>query len=382
MVATLDYHLKEAPPELFDGIRWTLLTFFILHANERNRCWPSMRGLAVKLGRSLPYLTEAKQWLIEHGAIRLVPYKERVGEKEKTVSKRQHMYELSGTVKFGDKVFPYLHLPDKHGDDACETSMDQPGLTSTPLNINPVDDQRGSPLSISSKDNSTEPKESESFTNVQDSAPAVAAANNLPLSVQAFGSEPSEVQSANGTVPPGFAWIASSSSTSFFAHLTTGSLTGPVLCKRRLTARNWYTPGQPYNKRDLCPDCLRIAAERAQRKASKPKQPPQYGDVFKALVECYWQIPLDKVPEVTRKRAGKVAKALLRNYPDATADEVCQSAKDYRAKGSADLPLGETTMPDYFARWRTNGASNGHSRNVLDRTIDDDWRATNKRWGY
>jgi hypothetical protein len=84
----------------------------------------------------------------------------------------------------------------------------------------------------------------------------------------------------------------------------------------------------------------------------KAKQPPQYGAVFKALVESYWQMPLDTAPDVTKDRAGIVAKKLLKNFPDATAEEVCQSAKDFRAKTTADLPLGDIKLPDWFGRWR------------------------------
>lgn len=122
-------------------------------------------------------------------------------------------------------------------------------------------------------------------------------------------------------------------------------------------------------------------------KPNKPdKQPPQYGDVFKALVECYWGIPLAAAPDVTKDRAGKVAKKLLKNFPTATADEVCQSAKDYRAKSDADMPLGETTMPDWFARWRNNGSNPGAPNGKRPDESDEQYwerrdREQSERWG-
>lgn len=152
MVATLNYDLKDAPAELFDKCRWSLLTMFILHANVRNRCWPSMRGLAKRLDMSLPYITQAKQWLIEHEAIKLVSFKERV-EDEKTLANHQHVYQLTGYVKFGDVKIQYLYInPDRGNDQPGETSKPGKGKrreTSKPVSmINSVNDQRGSPLTI------------------------------------------------------------------------------------------------------------------------------------------------------------------------------------------------------------------------------------------
>lgn len=152
MVATLNYDLKDAPAELFDKCRWSLLTMFILHANVRNRCWPSMRGLAKRLDMSLPYITQAKQWLIDHEAIKLVPYKERVDD-EKELANHHHVYQLTGYVKFGDVKIQYLYIsPDRGNDQPDETLKRGKGKrreTSKPGSmINSVNDQRFSPLSI------------------------------------------------------------------------------------------------------------------------------------------------------------------------------------------------------------------------------------------
>lgn len=83
------------------------------------------------------------------------------------------------------------------------------------------------------------------------------------------------------------------------------------------------------------------------------KQPPQYGEVVVALVEAYWKLPIADVKRATMQRAGDVAKALLADFPDATADEVRRSAKAFEDMSrNASLPLGTRTMVDWFARWR------------------------------
>lgn len=175
MVATLDFQLKDAHPDLFSGVRWSVLTMFILHSNNRNRSWPSMRSLAERLGKSLPHVTAAKQWLIDHGAVSLVPYELRVGE-EKTIPNHQHLYELTGKIKFDDgTTVNYLHISPENGqsdDQPRESSKrrksarnDQPRESSASM-INSVDDQILSPLSIPNKDSNTP-----SNTNVFSGAP-------------------------------------------------------------------------------------------------------------------------------------------------------------------------------------------------------------------
>lgn len=157
MSGTLHYELKKAPPELFEHGRWTVLTFLILHGNIRNRCWPSMRYLSERLGMSLPYVTKAKQWLIEHGAMELVSYSQRVG-KEREEPKRQHIYQLTGILHFGQMIIHYLYINDSQtdtdDDQRHESSNDQPGESSTGLMINVVDDQRNDALSIPSIESS------------------------------------------------------------------------------------------------------------------------------------------------------------------------------------------------------------------------------------
>ena len=102
----------------------------------------------------------------------------------------------------------------------------------------------------------------------------------------------------------------------------------------------------------------------AARKPKTPKvaQPLQYGDVFAALLEtAFGALPQmvktgvsSPVPKSTKDRCGKVAKALLRDFPDATEADVRTFAADWLATHkNISFPLGEDTYPDHFGRWRS-----------------------------
>lgn len=115
MTATLHYAARKHMRELYKDHRWGLLTVLTLHTDIRNRCWPSMAYLADEMGGiGLKTLTDAKKWLIEHGAIELVPYGQRVG-KEKQLPKRQHVYQLTGIMTINGETFPYLYSSDISG---------------------------------------------------------------------------------------------------------------------------------------------------------------------------------------------------------------------------------------------------------------------------
>lgn len=117
MIPHLNYELKAHFAVIYDQDRWGLLTLLMLHSNERDRCWPTMRGLAKMMGRSLPVVTRAKQWLIEHEAIEIVPYDKRV-DQEKALPQRQHVYQLSGYISInGVKVQYIFNKPSKAVED-------------------------------------------------------------------------------------------------------------------------------------------------------------------------------------------------------------------------------------------------------------------------
>lgn len=108
MSTTLDFQLREALPHLSKNARLNVLVALILHANIRNRCYPSLDLLCVETGFGLEAVNKAKSWLIECGAIERVPYGQRVG-KEKKLPPRQNVYQLTGVIKIDGKSHAYLY---------------------------------------------------------------------------------------------------------------------------------------------------------------------------------------------------------------------------------------------------------------------------------
>ena len=112
MSPTLDYRLKGGFSLLANNpdnpCLINVLMFLILHANGRGRCWISLETIAKNATRSDPgKAVHAKRWLIEHDAIKLVPYEKRVGD-EINLPKRQHIFQLTGFIRDGDMIYPYL----------------------------------------------------------------------------------------------------------------------------------------------------------------------------------------------------------------------------------------------------------------------------------
>ena len=112
MPTTFDFKFRNALSEFHGGARLHVLLAMMLHANVRNRCWPSMRGLAKETGYALAAVNDAKNWLEEHGAIEIVKYEQRIGE-EKTpkINHLVNVYQLTGVIKFGEITYPVLYVP-------------------------------------------------------------------------------------------------------------------------------------------------------------------------------------------------------------------------------------------------------------------------------
>jgi len=68
--------------------------------------------LADETGWSIVLVTRAKQWLLDVGAMVLVPYNKRVDDELK-LPPRQHVYQLTGMIKLGDEIVPYLYLSEE-----------------------------------------------------------------------------------------------------------------------------------------------------------------------------------------------------------------------------------------------------------------------------
>jgi len=124
-------------------------------------------------------------------------------------------------------------------------------------------------------------------------------------------------------------------------------------------------PQNPLSEAPLIPPKQSPATRKP--KAPKVAQPTQYGDVFAALLAtAFGVLPQmvktgvsSPVPKSTKDRCGKVAKALLRDFPDATEADVRTFATDWLATHkNMSFPLGEDSYPDHFGRWRSWKAKN------------------------
>ena len=113
-MATLHWDMRRVLPLLRDEGRLAVLTCLILHANVRNRCWPSTETICDTTGWGRDSVLSAKQWLIDNGAVELVPYNMRANE-EKELPRRQHVYQLTGVFVFEDNgqstLVRYLYSP-------------------------------------------------------------------------------------------------------------------------------------------------------------------------------------------------------------------------------------------------------------------------------
>lgn len=111
MSTALHFDLKKTMPVLNKDNRLNVLIFLVLSANTRNRCWPGMDLIAARAtNKNLEMATRAKNWLIEHGAIELVPYEKRWDGEEKALPRRQHIYQLTGVLVLEGQITSYLHV--------------------------------------------------------------------------------------------------------------------------------------------------------------------------------------------------------------------------------------------------------------------------------
>lgn len=106
---SINYALKGCK-DIWKHDRFNVLMMIILHANIRNRSWPSIEGMSQNLSISKPQVIRACAWLIEHKAIELVAYDKRVDEEE-GLSSNRHIYQLTGYLVIGSSRVPYFYLP-------------------------------------------------------------------------------------------------------------------------------------------------------------------------------------------------------------------------------------------------------------------------------
>lgn len=111
-MAVLDWQLRTAMKSLRENGRLNVLIALILHANVRNRCWPSLDCLCNDTGYGLEAVNNAKKWLIEHRAIEVVKYAQRVAE-EKKLPPRLNVYQLTGYMVVEGSIYNYLYSPNQ-----------------------------------------------------------------------------------------------------------------------------------------------------------------------------------------------------------------------------------------------------------------------------
>lgn len=261
MSTTLDFDLKKAPPELFEHGRWDVLTQMIIHTNERNRCWPTVRRIGLRASKSLETVNEAKKWLKSVGAIIDVPFDQRVG-KELGIPKRQCVYEVTGIIKIDEKEYPYLYLEKvDHGDvedvTPSETSSVDPEGDVTPSETNDVTPSRISEgvTKVYIRENTSDL--GKGIQREDSPKPAVASSADA----DSDNSEGVKGESGPSTVvSPGLAlaplenpytWIVSSA-VGTLAHIAKQAK-GRPLCKASLPHRSELAA--PIGLREPCPDC-------------------------------------------------------------------------------------------------------------------------------
>lgn len=118
MIACIHWDLREHlhelrkddnDPSIRRDARFYVLTNFILRANLRLRCWPSTKTICKDTGYSQPMVVEARNWLVAHQAMVIVPFDKRLGDEEK-LPIRQAVYQLTGVLKLSGVIVPYIAM--------------------------------------------------------------------------------------------------------------------------------------------------------------------------------------------------------------------------------------------------------------------------------
>lgn len=105
-------------------------------ANDRLRCWPSTERLIADTGLHLNSVIEARKYLIETGAIKLVLGKDRVGD-EKKLPPRQFVYELTGVICLNGQMVPYLYVGAQQVAQPAQSFAKSEPLTMSNVHKNP-----------------------------------------------------------------------------------------------------------------------------------------------------------------------------------------------------------------------------------------------------
>lgn len=109
-MSTLHWQIREALLDLRDDGRLAVLIYLISRANIRMRCYPGVELIEKETHWSSASVNEAKKWLVNAGAIMLVPHELRIDDELK-LPPRQHVYQLTGVMRLSSgQIIPYLFL--------------------------------------------------------------------------------------------------------------------------------------------------------------------------------------------------------------------------------------------------------------------------------
>lgn len=95
--------------------RIPVLLHLILSANANLRCFVGIQALCRDTGFTNKPITEALQWLQDHGAIYNVPKEQRVGA-EKRLHANKKVWQLTGILKVAEGIIDYLYTGDENSD--------------------------------------------------------------------------------------------------------------------------------------------------------------------------------------------------------------------------------------------------------------------------
>lgn len=108
---------------------------YLLHANVRNRAWPSIDLLVKETGWSRASVVEAKKWLMDHRALDRVEYDQRAGADELSLHQRTDIMQVTGVVVIEGEVIPLLYFNQQTNDSLNSLdskSMDTESMVTEP----------------------------------------------------------------------------------------------------------------------------------------------------------------------------------------------------------------------------------------------------------
>jgi hypothetical protein len=133
MIVAAHWKMRDYLHEFKGGAaRLPVLMALTLHANPRLRCWPSTALLCKETGYNKKTVVEARQWLLERKAIRIIDYDKREGDETK-LPQRQFIYQLTGMIMTENNgLQPYLNMtPETEEADRSELGEGVNGTPST-----------------------------------------------------------------------------------------------------------------------------------------------------------------------------------------------------------------------------------------------------------